>query len=245
MDSSWFAVDAAGHVAVFETGEGGAIPDGEGFPMGGQAESPHRLASTDLLIPLIERRAATDPRLAALLAEFPAWRDTLAQEFWELGDEAALFAWLGLFRYECDEPWATPYRRQARVPNPATLDMLPPDVRERFARARLPVTFADAPRVAVPEHVPSVGWSDTWSDLQGNVHTFSGEPVDDRFADEAVDAAPDRAPSALNDDEVLAALRVFLSRPAKPGGVPRPPAASADGDVPPGLVARLLKWFGG
>ena len=37
MDSCWFAVDEAGHVGFFDTGEGGALPTADEFPKGGEA----------------------------------------------------------------------------------------------------------------------------------------------------------------------------------------------------------------
>jgi NAD+ kinase len=43
---------------------------------------------------------------------------------------------LGLYSFDCDAPHAAPYVRGAWVPDPITIDALPPALRERIAAAR-------------------------------------------------------------------------------------------------------------
>ena len=84
MDTRWFAIDRDGHVALFDSGEGGAVPETAGNEDGG-------FASTERLL----------GELGATKSEL---EDVLAVEPDRLGE-------LGLYFYSCDGGMAEPYER--------------------------------------------------------------------------------------------------------------------------------------
>jgi hypothetical protein len=171
MDSTWFAVDADGEVAIFDTGEGGCIPEG-GFPMGGEAggSAAHALADYELLAYALAARARSDERLRALLPDDPeVLADVIAHgDVWEVVQ--SLLRGAGVWTYACTEAAATPFLRQGSVLQPLRIDDLADEMRRRFAEARLPMRFREAPAVAPGEHVPVHAWGNLWFDLQGRPH---------------------------------------------------------------------------
>jgi hypothetical protein len=236
MDSCWFAVDDQGQVAYFDTGEGGAIPTDDTFPKGGEAGGADPLDLDAVVCALLERRAASHPALSDLLFDKADWRLRLGTGLWEV-DRAALvglLAWLGLYSFDCDAPHAAPYVRGAWVPDPITIDALPPALRERIAAARLPVVFAGAPRVAVPALVPAAGWGDPWEDLDGKLHRFDGgdfHDEDDWAEGAGLDAAGDGG-VVLEDEAALRVIADLLQ--ADPPHEPPPPPPPEGG---------LFAWF--
>jgi hypothetical protein len=99
MDSSWYAIDKHGHVALFHTGAGGAIPDGAYSPEAAEMMD-------DLEMEDVEDVAVLDPE--------------------KLPDENGMFIYeTGPW----DECLADRYHRTKEPANPLHVDQLPPDVR--------------------------------------------------------------------------------------------------------------------
>ena len=175
MDSTWFAVDENGEVAYFETGEGGAMPEGD-FPCGGEAGgySGEALEEAQLLARVLWARAQSDERLRALLpARLRQVEMALEDGDWELVQP--LLRSFGVWTYECPEQDAFPYARSGDVPRPVRLDDLDDETRRRFQKAKLPLRFADEPLIAPGEFMPVVAWGPVWFDREGQPHATSGQ----------------------------------------------------------------------
>lgn len=177
MDSTWFAVDEDGEVAFFDTWEGGTMPEAGGFPLGGNSGGGALgLEPEELAMALLQLRAETDPKLAALLpASAEALGEAADYEF------EVLLTLLGVHTYVPEEDYgARPYVRLHEVARALRLDELPVGIRERFVDAKLPVRFRSDLRIAPGEHVSIGSWGSTWTDLAGverDIHTNA--PVKD------------------------------------------------------------------
>jgi hypothetical protein len=133
MDTSWYAVDAAGHVAVFESGEDGPAPRG--------AKDAFHLGT------LFRARHPTLPDLGMPADE--AMAEELGIFLYECGeDEYWPYSVINV------------YERRVVPPRPTHVDQLPPAVRDGCKQVRLPVTFAAAERVQPLDHVECVFWSE-------------------------------------------------------------------------------------
>ena len=239
MDSCWFAVDAQGQVAYFDTGEGGAVPVADAFPKGGEAGVGDPFELDGVVIALLQRKAEGHTALSDLLFDRPGWTERLREALWEAEQAAlvGLLAWLGVYLFDCSAPHAAPYVRGAWVPDPITVDALPAALRDRLAAARLPVVFAGAPRVAVPALVEAAGWGDPWEDLDGKLFTFEGAPFDDEageWRDGLSVAEEGDGVRAFDDAQALALLAELL----QPG-----PAGPADAPPPAPPTGGLFAWF--
>ena len=112
MDSTWFAVDLDGHVALFDTDEAGTLPS-QGFPAGGEAGGQDGMEPFELLAAALRARIATDPELAARLPSEPGAIAQLAEDgFYDLEEAAEeLLRALGVFTYGCLDHSPGPYQR--------------------------------------------------------------------------------------------------------------------------------------
>jgi hypothetical protein len=130
MDTSWYAVDPAGHVAVFESGENGHAPNAAG-------------EGAFYLNDLFRARNPTVP-------------DWDYREPEALAEEFGFF----LYAYgESFDPIDV-YERRVVPPRPAHVDQLPPEVRDGCKRFRLPVAFAAAERVQPLDFFECACWSE-------------------------------------------------------------------------------------
>jgi hypothetical protein len=112
MDTEWFAVDAKGHVGLFQTGEGGMMPLGAG---GGPGE-------VGQLAELLRGRPLSDE-------DFEDYDAVLEEQ-----------ARSGVFVFDYLEGWLElyyPYALQHRPEKPLHVDELPPAVRKRVKAVRL------------------------------------------------------------------------------------------------------------
>jgi hypothetical protein len=171
MDSTWFAVDADGEVALFDTGEGGSVP-AAGFPMGGEMAGSKQHATLEeheLLAHALLARARSDERLRALLPADPVElaRIVAASDIWDVRD--ALLRAAGIWTYSCEASIATPYVRAGTPARPLLLPELDAEIGRRFGRGQLPVRFREAPAIAPGELVPVQAWGPIWIDLQGQL----------------------------------------------------------------------------
>jgi hypothetical protein len=136
MDLDWFAVDEAGHVGLFSTGEDG--------------HAPEEVRDENILLALWNLRHGGGAP------------DDEDSEFWELSaDEIANR--LGLFCYDYGEQFEqiAPYVRTARPKTPVHVDQLPPKIRKACKRIRFEkVNFEQAELVQPLEYFACVYWND-------------------------------------------------------------------------------------
>ena len=264
MDSCWFAVDLDGNVAMFDTGEGGALPVGD-YPLGGEAGGYEDDAMEGglLLAAALLTLARDDAELAALL---PGNEDTLFEVvesgFWEMDLEGArLLQAAGVFFYDCDEGYAAPYARSGPVPTPIPLDRLPDRVRARFGEKRLPVRFAQDAWVQPGEHGPVESWTQVWVDRQGEVHPTDGgsakdveqlrAEIPDVWSPRELEGQPplDRAAFLEAVEELIGAGRGELERSATAHVRAKEAKERSDAEVDwpktTGFLGWLKKLFGG
>jgi hypothetical protein len=130
MDTTWYAVDAAGHVAVFESGENGHAPT--------TAEE-----GAIFLQELFWARHPTADRDAY------APDEALALEF-------GFYAYLCGEGFDPIDV----YERLVVPPNPVHVDQLPPDVRRGCKTLRLPFAFAETERFQPMEFFECTYWSE-------------------------------------------------------------------------------------
>ncbi|MCB9671529.1 MAG: hypothetical protein H6736_08700 [Alphaproteobacteria bacterium] len=243
MDSTWFAVDLDGQVALFDTGEGGAVPM-EGFPLGREAGGADPFDAAVVLEALLRRKRSELPELAELLPDDASIRQLLDALDWD--DEASLAVMLGLWVYGNEDGWAVPYHRSGFPAEPVTLEALGDDLKARLKGAVLAIRFAEAPLVQPGEHAPVAAWGSVWGGVDGSVHpTADGKPRLDELEEasellgewrESVD------PAEVEDHEAPDLHLVDFVRSALQGAPPPPPPP----DVPESWMARLQrKLFGG
>src|SRR5262245_31270524 len=117
MDTIWFAVDGAGHVAIFESDEEGHVPQGEENDVRSQMWQLHD--------------ASYDPET-----------DYFSDEDQHAG-RVGLF-YFG-YRYEAAEGVAGVYTREVVPERPLHVDQLPPALRDKVREILFPgVNFAEA-----------------------------------------------------------------------------------------------------
>lgn len=138
MDTTWFAVDRDGYVAVGFSGETGCIPsdtaDFDFFQL-------LRLLRGDA-----ENEDTDDD-------DDPDWDDAMDEAF-----DRGFF----LFNY-IEGPWEclNPYRASGEPETPLHVDQLPPQLRKIFNRVRLDkVRFKGADQLQLIEHVPCFFYSE-------------------------------------------------------------------------------------
>jgi hypothetical protein len=115
MDASWYAVDKNGHVALFNTGAGGAIPSAAYSPEGAalfENCSPEELEEMGVAD---ELRETLDPQ--------------------RLPDQSRLFVYQ---TGELDECLAAPYERSRPPKKPLHVDELDPELRRLFGSMQFP-----------------------------------------------------------------------------------------------------------
>lgn len=138
MDATWFAVDAAGHVGVFDTGENGHVPEG--------------VEGTDVLFELWRLRNPDRPE----------------EDYWGgLPPEQETADQLGVFLYEYDDEGegvvidVVPYRRSAVPTNPLHVDQLSPALRKLCKTSRFAeIDFAKADLVQPMEQFRCILWAE-------------------------------------------------------------------------------------
>jgi hypothetical protein len=237
MDTSWYAVDRDGHVAIFSSGEAGAVPMTvssdedrevseqlrETLPEGGVTydlssrflpsleDDARRLDRAWLMeYPVLLFLSALDPVRDALAAgraeqveategvavilrglseeELNGYRDSphfrgcinlyLGEEF------ATSLAHHGLYEYgHITENWISgPYGREMLPQRPLHIDQLPPDLRRRIGCLRLPLRFADTPRIQPVELAGCVSWGPAYLDVTGR-HIRPIPGMEDEYAE--------------------------------------------------------------
>lgn len=138
MDTEWFAVDRCGHVALFQSGEAGAMPLSASVltgPDGGDEELAKRLFGQE---------NADDEH------EYP---DTER---------------IGFFRFEHEtENWISgPYLRLGTPSRPVRLEDLPAALREQISQFRFSsLCFGESQRIQPIEHAECISWEAAWLDV--------------------------------------------------------------------------------
>lgn len=139
MDTAWFGVDDAGHVALFESMEGGAVPS----TVTSQEALSERVVLEVAQVPYVDERPAEEPSRA--------WDDV--RECVEKH---------GVYRYEhqlTENSAPGPYTRLARPVFPLRIEALPREV--RGAAVRLPgVRFAHRPLLQPMDYVACRAYSE-------------------------------------------------------------------------------------
>lgn len=137
MDTDWFGVDDAGHVALFGSMEGGAVPS--------------TVTSQEALCELLVLEVAEVP----FVAESPV-------EEWALRDELDRAEKHGVYRYEhqlTENSAPGPYTRLARPVFPLRIEALPREVQS--AAVRLPgARFAHRPLLQPMDYVACRAYSE-------------------------------------------------------------------------------------
>jgi hypothetical protein len=130
MDTTWYAVDAVGHVAVGFSYENGCVP----------------LNSGDLGFFEMLRILRGDPKSEDEDDDSPDWEEVMDEAF----DN-------GVFVFQFHEgsaPFLNPYSNDGLPARPLHVDQLPPRLRELFKRVCFEnVRFAEVEILAIPEHV--------------------------------------------------------------------------------------------
>jgi hypothetical protein len=137
MDTTFFAVDANGHVAVFFSGEDGPVPSAS--------------QSEDSLFSVL-RQLGGEPE-----------PDEEDDDFdWDEAEEEAIDRGLYLYEYVGEfNPLLLPYSLTGVPEQPLHADQLPPKVRRLFQEVRFDkIAFADTERLQIVEHVRCFFYSD-------------------------------------------------------------------------------------
>lgn len=130
MDTTWFAVDEAGHLGMFGSGENGHVPD---------------LAEIDDLARVLWSR------LHANQAE---------EDFWELEEEEiAAQLGLFYFAYGDEYDPIGSYELLTTPESPLHIDQLPPELRTRWKRLRFKVDFTKIEELQPLEQETCSYWS--------------------------------------------------------------------------------------
>lgn len=200
MDTAWFGVDADGNVALFVTGEAGAMPTDAvgagdyGRELGGHPDG------------------------------FEAIRAVLgvAEDIWD--EEAAG----RVYRFTHDDDnWVAGRYVQAYAPErPARIEEVPAELREGIVK--LPVRFVTKPAIQPVEHVPCDAWGAVWLSSDGNVaRPFPGREAE---AEEEWPDVDDPSVTFERDPGVAvagASSAAPSASPAPRAPVPRAPAPRA------------------
>lgn len=151
MDTAWFGVDEDGNLALFDTGEAGAMPENAvGF---GDYDQP------------VGKHAAGFTAISEAVK--------LPEDFWEEETGGPVFR----FSHDTDNVIAGRYVQTYAPPRPARIEEVPVDLRE--AIAKLPVRFVEKPAVQPAEHLPSQSWGAVWLSADGKVaRPFPGRERD-------------------------------------------------------------------
>lgn len=157
MDTTWFAVDRDGHVAVFDSGEAGAVPV-EGY--------------TDEWEPILDELVKA--------AGGPALDEEDEEDAWE--NRPQRLAALGIYYYaheEWENALAGPYQRSGAPKAPMPGAKVPRGLLEQMVS--FDGRFAETERLQPVEHWPSDAWSDAWVSTDGgSVHCVPGH--EDQYA---------------------------------------------------------------
>jgi hypothetical protein len=237
MDTAWFGVDQDGNLALFDTGEAGAIPvDLPGFgessqPLGGHPDGFGAICKAIGLDSEDEEQDFFDPDVP-----------------------------IPVYRYVHAEPTnlAGRYELQHTPKRPGRIAEVPVELRAGILR--LPVRFADGPPVQPAEHVPCSAWASVWVSADGTIaRALPGRERDaekewrevgdpsvrfERASGEilTLDAAapppseplpnalPPRSPASSTPDEMRAALGL----PPRPAAPPERTAPAGDTPATPG-----------
>jgi hypothetical protein len=194
MDTTWFAIDRDGHVAVFDSGEAGAVPTAAYL---GEDYRPIEQA--------VVAAGTGQPASAVAEDEDP-------------DDRSRALAAAGAYLYahgEASENWiAGPYDRTAVPATPLTADRLPPDVLDNMAR--FPGRFAETAALQPVEQWPVESWGPTYLAADGaTVRCLPGREAE--FA-AAITVLPDDARATYR---IEAPASTAGAPEAKPAARPR------------------------
>ena len=146
MDTEWFAVDEDGHVARLATNEGGAVPEGGGFPHGDSRNGGSWLWLDEqaLVAAALKLLAGRDSSVASVLDEFELSAEDVAPLVLyghPFDGQRNALGCLGLFVYRCQSQQAAPYPLLVRPAHPLVFDELPEEVRSQFQPGYWPERF--------------------------------------------------------------------------------------------------------
>lgn len=202
MDSTWFAVDKAGHVALFATGADGAVPN--------QA-APGPGAYMDVFDEMDELPEEVQESIGERPPDFLAELARLVPAVKPKADQASDrsdppdAARHGLYVYGSDfEGVAGPYEREWVPGKPVHIDQLPPALRDALKAVQFPFRFADMPEIQPVEHVACSSWGPAWLGGDGQVRPIPGFEKDyakvykellESFPEEKVEPPAQRKPA--------------------------------------------------
>jgi hypothetical protein len=157
MDTWWFAVDAEGHVAVFDSGEAGAVPIAALSALSNSSGPPVMTALTTLLSPGLTR---WEPSTLGLFSyEHPLRFERLLQSELLLNQEGPRVS--------------GPYVRLSVPERPLHVDQLPPPVRAVVTSVRFNrLTFAEERAIQPAEQTPCASEQPDFLTLGGERKPF-------------------------------------------------------------------------
>lgn len=163
MDAVWFAVDEDGQIAMFDTGEAGAMPE-----TAGDEKQANTLYQELAQLPKRGKKiVAADHSFTVAHLRLPIPRSGGKD-----ADDISLTR-RGVYNYShvCDNWIAGPYGRATTPSKPLTLGELPKRLHRKFVK--LPIQFARSPFVQPAAHVACRSWESAWLELDGkHVHAF-------------------------------------------------------------------------
>ena len=155
MDTSWYAVDAEGRVALFESSEDGAVPRGA-------ADASIIWELWDIREPPApgDKDRYEDPEmLASRLGLF------LYEHAHELTSHDG-----------CYGEDLAPYRQVVKPTVPIHIDQLPDDLREQCEAIRFPINFGNSPLLQPVEHLTCSYWGEKRGYLASDGQTICPIP---------------------------------------------------------------------
>jgi len=164
MDTDWFAVDMAGYVALFHSGENGPLPpDADQEDLSISASFPG--------FPLAE--ACQDSSAA----------DEALQDFLAYPEDYGLYGFVA--EEDSDLPLHPPYVRYIKPDKPLHIDQLPPEARSVIKRVQFRFLFSERKLIQTLDHLRVVIWTEECCGyLSEDGKTIKPVPgYEDQFAD--------------------------------------------------------------
>ena len=155
MDTTWYAVDEEGHVAMFESGEDGAVPNG--------------IVDATVIWDLWDIRQPPAPG-----------NENRYEDPEVLAPQLGLFHYEHAYELTshdgCYGDNLAPYRQLTKPAAPLHIDQLPAHLQEQCVLVRFPVKFGESPLVQPLEYFPCQYWCEKQGYLASDGQTIRPIP---------------------------------------------------------------------